>query len=46
MIDLILSPRGADGQAIDQISQVVKELVERARKGHLMPDDISGGRLH
>jgi pyruvate dehydrogenase E2 component (dihydrolipoamide acetyltransferase) len=35
--------RNADQKSLFEISQSIKELVERARKGQLMPDDISGG---
>ncbi len=35
--------RNADQKTISQISKEVKSLVEKAKSGKLMPDDVSGG---
>jgi pyruvate dehydrogenase E2 component (dihydrolipoamide acetyltransferase) len=40
---VVVVVRNADRKNLYEISQTIKELVERARNGRLMPDDISGG---
>ena len=37
--------RNADQKSLAEISREVKSLVEKARSGKLMPDDVSGGTL-
>jgi pyruvate/2-oxoglutarate dehydrogenase complex dihydrolipoamide acyltransferase (E2) component len=35
--------KNADRKSIIEISRTVKDLVEKARAGNLMPDDVTGG---